>query len=96
MIKKIILSLSIIASGIFSEVKSQTIPAFPSVDDALAKAKSSDFLRGLLKLDYNADVTKCTFSKKYFSNTEDKEVDPYFGKYTSDMCAEFFPISMPS
>lgn len=95
MIKKIILSLSIISAGVFSEIKSQTIPTYPSVDDALAKAKSSDFLRGLLKLDYNADVTKCTFSKKYYSNTEEKEVDAYFGKYTSDRCAELFPISMP-
>lgn len=43
MIKKIILSLSIISAGVFSEIKSQTIPTYPSVDDALAKAKSSDF-----------------------------------------------------
>lgn len=61
------------------------------MDDALAKAKSSDFLRGLLKLDYNADMTKCTLSKKYFSSIEDKEVDSYFGKHTSDKCAERFP-----
>lgn len=92
--KRIILATTLFI-GCVCYVNAQSLPAYPSMDDALSKAKSSDFLKGLLKLYYNADVTKCTFSKKFFSNTENKEIDGYFGKYTSDRCASLFPISMP-
>lgn len=92
--KKLILTTAIIIASLCN-IKAQSLPTYPSTDDALAKAKNSDFLRGLLKLYYNADVTKCTFSKKYFSHTENKRIDSYFGKYTSDRCAALFPISMP-
>ncbi len=76
-------------------VFSQTIPAYPSADDAVLKAKNSNLLNGLLNQYYNVDVAKCTFSKKYFSPADNKVVDSYFGRYTSNRCSELFPISMP-
>jgi len=92
--KKIILFSTLILGFVYYS-KAQTLPAYPTADDAVLKAKNSNLLNGLLNQYYNVDVAKCTFSKKYFSPADNKLVDSYFGRYTSNRCSELFPISMP-